>query len=279
MRQPPPGAAVACKSSSKPSSGVGRTSRRATSRSPDGRNRPLARGVARRRRRCGRPRRGSATALKPACSRGHHVARPLGHGRVRVVDDERLLRVQADGEERRLARPRAQQVHRDPGVRLQEAVAVERRLARALHAAEDHRLHCPDRTVPGVIHSLEPDERTLHGYVLARAGARADDRPRRHGGVPHAGLRLGPRALRRRPLPPAARGRARRRRPRADRPRGHPRRAARDDAAVEIGDVVPGAYGVCLAGGWASDCNERLGVVGDGVVHAYELDAATMTGR
>ena len=25
--------------------------------------------------------------------------------------------------------------------------------------------------------------------------------------------------------------------------------------------------------------NERLGVVGDGVVHAYELDAATMTGR
>jgi acetamidase/formamidase len=43
--------------------------------------------------------------------------------------------------------------------------------------------------------------------------------------------------------------------------------------------VIPGAYGFCLAGGWPADFNERLGVVGDGVVHAYELDATTMTGR
>ena len=46
IRQPPSGAAVAWKSSSKPSSGVGRTSRRATSRRPDAGHRPLARGVA-----------------------------------------------------------------------------------------------------------------------------------------------------------------------------------------------------------------------------------------
>ena len=52
-------------------------------------------------------------------------------------------------------------------------------------------------------------------------------------------------------------------------------RGARPGATlvVEIGDVVPGAWGSCLAGGWASDWNERLGVVGDGIVHAYELDA------
>ena len=46
MRQPPSGAAVAWKSSSKPSSGVGRTSRRATSRRPAAGTVALARGVA-----------------------------------------------------------------------------------------------------------------------------------------------------------------------------------------------------------------------------------------
>jgi acetamidase/formamidase len=48
--------------------------------------------------------------------------------------------------------------------------------------------------------------------------------------------------------------------------------------AVEIGALVPAAHGACLAGGWRSPWNEWLGVVGDGVVHAYALDAATMTG-
>src|SRR4051794_35550334 len=47
---------------------------------------------------------------------------------------------------------------------------------------------------------------------------------------------------------------------------------------VEIGALVPAAHGACLAGGWRSAWNERLGVVGDGVVHAYTLDAVTMTG-
>jgi acetamidase/formamidase len=46
---------------------------------------------------------------------------------------------------------------------------------------------------------------------------------------------------------------------------------------VEIGDVIPGPYGFCLAGGWPADFNERLGVVGDGVAHAYELSG--MVGR
>ena len=34
-----------------------------------------------------------------------------------------------------------------------------------------------------------------------------------------------------------------------------------------------------LAGGWESACNERLGVVGDGIVHAYTLDAARRSAR
>jgi acetamidase/formamidase len=49
--------------------------------------------------------------------------------------------------------------------------------------------------------------------------------------------------------------------------------------AIEIGAIVPGAHGAVLAGGWESAWNERLGVVGAGVVHAYTLDAETMTGR
>ena len=46
---------------------------------------------------------------------------------------------------------------------------------------------------------------------------------------------------------------------------------------IEIGELVPGPWGACSAGGWESACNERLGVVGDGVVHAYELDARRVT--
>jgi acetamidase/formamidase len=38
---------------------------------------------------------------------------------------------------------------------------------------------------------------------------------------------------------------------------------------IEIGELVPGEWGAVLAGGWMSAHNERLGVVGDGVVHAY----------
>jgi len=48
---------------------------------------------------------------------------------------------------------------------------------------------------------------------------------------------------------------------------------------VDIGELVPGPWGAVLAGGWESAWNERLGVVGDGIVHAYTLDTETMTGR
>ncbi len=50
---------------------------------------------------------------EPRRPRGLHVARALAHGRVGVVDHERLPGLQAQLQERRLARPRAQQVHRD----------------------------------------------------------------------------------------------------------------------------------------------------------------------
>lgn len=48
---------------------------------------------------------------------------------------------------------------------------------------------------------------------------------------------------------------------------------------VQIGQVIPGAYGACLVGGWPSAWNERLGITKEGVIHVYTLDAATMTGR
>ena len=38
---------------------------------------------------------------------------------------------------------------------------------------------------------------------------------------------------------------------------------------VDIGEIVPGPHGACLAGGWESAYNERLRVVGDGIIHAY----------
>jgi acetamidase/formamidase len=40
---------------------------------------------------------------------------------------------------------------------------------------------------------------------------------------------------------------------------------------IDIGELVPSAHGACLAGGWGSPHNELLGVVGDGIVHAYTL--------
>ncbi|MFF0174284.1 acetamidase/formamidase family protein [Micromonospora profundi] len=49
--------------------------------------------------------------------------------------------------------------------------------------------------------------------------------------------------------------------------------------AVRLDAIVPGAWGTTVAGGWASGFNERYGVEEEGVVHAWELDAATMTGR
>jgi acetamidase/formamidase len=131
-----------------------------------------------------------------------------------------------------------------------------------------------------MIHALEPDDRTLHGYFSRELApvltidpgdtvvfrtldsgwglephAPGPYRPRREieRAAPHSGHALtGPVAI----------------------------RGARPGMTlqVDIGEIVPGAYGDCLAGGWESAHNRRFGVVGDGVVHAYTLDAATMTG-
>ena len=76
--------------------------------------------------------------------------------------------------------------------RLEEAVAVERRLAGALHAAEDRGLHAPvdDR----VIHSLEGP---LHGLFSRELAPVLTIDPGDTVVFTHAGLGLGPGALRR----------------------------------------------------------------------------------
>ena len=48
---------------------------------------------------------------------------------------------------------------------------------------------------------------------------------------------------------------------------------------IAIGEIVPGRYGACFAGGRASEVNDRLGIADERVVHAYELDPVAMTGR
>jgi acetamidase/formamidase len=42
---------------------------------------------------------------------------------------------------------------------------------------------------------------------------------------------------------------------------------------IDIGEIVPGPHGACLAGGRESAYNERMRVIGDGIVHAYTLEA------
>ena len=49
--------------------------------------------------------------------------------------------------------------------------------------------------------------------------------------------------------------------------------------AVRINEIVPGAWGGCFAGGWESSVNKRYGIEHEGVVHAWMMDAETMTGR
>ncbi len=49
--------------------------------------------------------------------------------------------------------------------------------------------------------------------------------------------------------------------------------------AVRVNAVVPGAWGNTLAGGWPSAVNQRYGITDRGVVHAWTLNAETMTGR
>jgi acetamidase/formamidase len=58
-------------------------------------------------------------------------------------------------------------------------------------------------------------------------------------------------------------------------------RGARPGMALEvrIDAVVPASWGTTVAGGWHSSFNERYGVTDSGVVHVWDLDVTTMTGR
>ena len=49
--------------------------------------------------------------------------------------------------------------------------------------------------------------------------------------------------------------------------------------AVRINEIIPAAWGNCLAGGWQSSVNARYGIEDRGIVHAWMLNAGTMTGR
>lgn len=49
--------------------------------------------------------------------------------------------------------------------------------------------------------------------------------------------------------------------------------------AVRIDAVVPAGWGTTVAGGWPSSFNQRYDVEETGVVHAWQLDPVTMTGR
>src|SRR5579864_508540 len=48
---------------------------------------------------------------------------------------------------------------------------------------------------------------------------------------------------------------------------------------VAIKAIQPGTWGDCLAGGWPSEVNKRLGITDTGIIHAWTLDPLTMTGR
>ena len=48
---------------------------------------------------------------------------------------------------------------------------------------------------------------------------------------------------------------------------------------VRIDALVPAGWGTCVAGGWQSALNERYGIVDDGVIHTWTLDAEAMLAR
>jgi acetamidase/formamidase len=48
---------------------------------------------------------------------------------------------------------------------------------------------------------------------------------------------------------------------------------------VRVDAVVPATWGNCVAGGWSTTFNERYGITESGVVHSWELDRDSMTGR
>ena len=49
--------------------------------------------------------------------------------------------------------------------------------------------------------------------------------------------------------------------------------------AVDVGAIVPGSYGATLPGGYPSAVNDRLGISADRSLHAWTLDPVTMIGR
>ena len=44
---------------------------------------------------------------------------------------------------------------------------------------------------------------------------------------------------------------------------------------VRIDALVPDCWGTCVAVGWPSPLNERYGIVDNGVIHTWTLDAMT----
>ena len=49
--------------------------------------------------------------------------------------------------------------------------------------------------------------------------------------------------------------------------------------AVRINEVIPGAWGNTLAGGWESPVNKRYGIEHHGIAHPWALDTEKMTAR
>ena len=48
---------------------------------------------------------------------------------------------------------------------------------------------------------------------------------------------------------------------------------------VRIDALVPAGWGTCVAGGWPSPLNERYGIVDNGVIHTWTIDAEAMIAR
>jgi acetamidase/formamidase len=131
------------------------------------------------------------------------------------------------------------------------------------------------------VHTVEPDERTLHGWfsrdyppvVSIDPGESVRFR------TLESGWAAGPftaGGYRDRPRVPEYRAGA-----------GHAlvgpvqvRGAqAGDVLQVRIDAVLPGTWGNCVAGGWETSFNQRYGLLDGGVVHTWQLDPRTMTGR
>jgi acetamidase/formamidase len=134
-----------------------------------------------------------------------------------------------------------------------------------------------------VIHSLEPERRTLHGSFSRdrEPVLEIDPGDTVRCRTLDSGWGLEPHARDRFPSRREFEGRVS---PHDD---GHALvgpvaiRGARPGMTLEvaIGEIVPGDWGACLAGGWPTEWNERLGVLDEGIVHVYVLDRQTMTAR